>query len=213
MPTPITHIFPFDALKYIGILIESGFPESQAKALSEAQKNAFLDMIETTFPTKRDITPLNNDLFVIKNDVILIKNDMIFVKNEAAHLRADAIKLEHSRLQLEHHFDKRVFEFKKKIEIMQNHINTLATKMDLFTLQGELEGRIEKIDTRIARLEEKVDREIARLEAKICAEIIRLEEKFDGKFKLLHWMLGFMLSGMIAILSGTIGILFKLFQF
>lgn len=75
----------------------------------------------------------------------------------------------------------------------------LATKLDLINLGNKVEMDIanlsNKIDVEIASLSNKTDKDIANLNNKID----RIEAEFKGKFNLLYWMNGFMLTFLVAI--------------
>jgi len=52
----------FDSLKYVERLTTAGVSEPQAKAMSEAQKEVFTEMVEDQLATKLDIAGLNNKI-------------------------------------------------------------------------------------------------------------------------------------------------------
>lgn len=52
----------FDSLKYVERLTTAGVSESQAKAMSEAQREVFSEMVENHIATKLDIAGLNNKI-------------------------------------------------------------------------------------------------------------------------------------------------------
>jgi len=63
----------FDTLQYVEKLKSGGFTEQQAKALSEAQKQAIEAATDTMLATKKDIQEVRDDVKDIKADVNLLK--------------------------------------------------------------------------------------------------------------------------------------------
>src|SRR6202050_2872706 len=59
----------FDTLKYTENLKLAGFSEPQAKAMSEAQKEVLLEIVETQVATKLDMSVLNNKIGKIEVDL------------------------------------------------------------------------------------------------------------------------------------------------
>lgn len=74
----MTNAITFDTHEFIKQLIEAGFTESQAEALSKAQVNFLNDNLAT----KQDIFNLKQDIFNLKQDLEL----------KIAHLKADLLK-------------------------------------------------------------------------------------------------------------------------
>ena len=66
MGTTIT----FDTLAYTKKLKAAGFNDSQAEALSEAQKESLSGILDTTVATKSDIVRLEKEIANAKSEII-----------------------------------------------------------------------------------------------------------------------------------------------
>lgn len=56
----------FDTLKFSERLREAGVPEKQAKALAEAQNDAFAEALDNSLATKIDIARLETQITLLK---------------------------------------------------------------------------------------------------------------------------------------------------
>lgn len=83
-----------------------------------------------------------------------------------------------------------------KLETKIEH-ETSRLEMKLASETSRLEAKIDYVST---RLEEKIEHVQTRLEEKITATNNALDVKFTGKFNTLHWMFGFLLTGVLALL-------------
>lgn len=61
----MTHV-AFDTLKFVEKLETAGIPSSQAKAILEAQREAFEEALDNTLATKLDMTEIKTELKVVK---------------------------------------------------------------------------------------------------------------------------------------------------
>lgn len=52
----------FDTLKYSKKLIDAGYTPKQAEAVTEAQKEAFNEVLESTLATKQDLKELESNM-------------------------------------------------------------------------------------------------------------------------------------------------------
>lgn len=104
---PMTHV-TFDTLKFVEKLIVAGMPAAQAKALSEAQKEVFEEVLDHTLSTKADLIQVKNELKVeineVKAEIVEVKSEL---KAEIAEVKADVkqfnaeVKLEFQQLRTE----------------------------------------------------------------------------------------------------------------
>ena len=69
----------FDTLKFVETLKAAGIPEAQAKALAEAQREAFAETLNTTLATKSDIFGLKQDISDVRSG---LKQDISDVRSE-----------------------------------------------------------------------------------------------------------------------------------
>ena len=59
----------FDTHAYIKKLKDAGFNERQAEALSDAQKESFTEILDTTLATKSDILRLEREIASVKVEI------------------------------------------------------------------------------------------------------------------------------------------------
>ena len=63
----------FDTLEFVEHLKEAGVPEKQAKAIAEAQKQAFFQVLDTSLATKADVFSVKSEL---RTDLVALKSEM-----------------------------------------------------------------------------------------------------------------------------------------
>lgn len=63
----------FDTLAFAQNLIDAGFTDKQAKALTQFQKEAIGQSMETTLATKADFYELKEEMHNMKSDLTLVK--------------------------------------------------------------------------------------------------------------------------------------------
>ena len=74
----------FDTYAYIKRLKAAGFNETQAEALSEAQKESLTEIIENRIATKQDIVLVQRDIkeleFSLKSDISRLDGELKVIK-------------------------------------------------------------------------------------------------------------------------------------
>ena len=60
----------FDTLKFAKRLKAAGFNETQAEALSDAQRESLAEILDTSLATKSDITRLEKEIASVKAEII-----------------------------------------------------------------------------------------------------------------------------------------------
>lgn len=89
----------FDTLKFVETLISAGMPDKQARALSEAQKVIFAEMLESSLATKTDISEVKSEIkevsLATKADIKEVSNEIKEVKIELkSELKKEVIRLD-----------------------------------------------------------------------------------------------------------------------
>jgi hypothetical protein len=87
-------------------------------------------------------------------------------------------------------------------EDLKNETNRLDTRIthEFDRLDARITYEVDKLDTRITHEVDKLDARITHEANRLDTRIDKLDVKFTGKFNLLYWMMGFLLSGMAALL-------------
>ncbi len=67
----------FDTHAYIKKLKDAGFNEKQAEALSDAQKESFNEILDTTLATKSDILRLEREIASVKVEIASSRSEII----------------------------------------------------------------------------------------------------------------------------------------
>jgi len=79
---------------------------------------------------------------------------------------------------------------------------TLNAKID--RVEANLNAKIDRVEanlnTKIDRVETTLNAKIDKVAVELKSDIQQLKVAFDGKLTLIHWMLGFLLSGNAALL-------------
>ncbi len=74
----------FNTLKFLEKLMAAGIPDQQAKAITEAQSEAFNEALDNTLATKADLVRvemhLKQEINSLKQDVIMVKGDFHLLK-------------------------------------------------------------------------------------------------------------------------------------
>lgn len=85
------------------------------------------------------------------------------------------------------------------VDVATKHDIT-SVKQDIAALRQELSAAKAELSSDIRSVEAKLSSDIRSVEAKLSPDIRSLEQKFDGKFVLLQWMIGFTLAVCVAML-------------
>lgn len=164
----------FDTHKFVKRLRDAGMPEPQAEAFVDAQIDIISDTADTLLATKPDIIRLEKGM-ATKAEIDRLETDIDRLEKAT---KADFIRLENLT--------------KAEIDRLEK---AMVTKVEFDRLETEF-NRLEKT---IIGIEAGLNAKIDRVEAGLNAKIDRVEATLTGDMKLLKWMLGILLGGVIAL--------------
>jgi hypothetical protein len=95
----------------------------------------------------------------------------------------------------------------KKIDALDRKVTGVENRLDanIDAVETRLNAKIEALDVKIDAVETRLNTKIDALDVKIDAKIEKIQAENRGEFKLLRWMLGF-------VLAAVMGIFYMLFR-
>lgn len=109
-------VVAFDTLKYVETLKSAGFSGTQARAMSDAQKGVFLEIVESHVATKQDVNNLSIELKQMIGDLDS-KIDRIEIDLNARIDRVEA-RIDQVEASLNARIDRLEVEFREKFNLL-----------------------------------------------------------------------------------------------
>jgi DNA anti-recombination protein RmuC len=138
-----------------------------------------------------EVTQMNLDGLSTKYDLQETEN----------RLRQDLVSLQHDLRETETRLEGKIDKLDAKIDHVHDKLNA---KID--SVHDKLDAKIDsfhdKLDAKIDHVHDKLDAKIDHVHDKLSAE-------FNGKFKLVYWMLGIVITGVGSLVAGMVTYILK----
>jgi DNA anti-recombination protein RmuC len=135
---------------------------------------------------------------------------------DVMQVNLDGLSTKHDLQDTETRLESKIQLLDIKIDHVHHDLDAKICSLDvkIDRVHHELDTKIDRVhhelDTKIDRVHHELDTKIDHVHQDLRTQIDTSRTEFNGKFTLLQWMLGFLVAGVIGLITGMAGLVIKL---